>query len=123
MTYIKRSIYTIISLIVCLLLLTTLYYFNLINTNIYKYLKFVIIIINIFISSYILGKSATSKGYLEGIKNASIYIILFIIISLLINSSFSPKSLLYYFIILFTSTVASMFGISKKKKSYFNFSF
>ena len=117
MTYIKRSIYTIISLIVCLLLLTTLYYFNLINTNIYKYLKFFIIIINIFISSYILGKSATSKGYLEGIKNASIYIILFIIFSLLINSFFSPKYLLYYFIILFTSTVASMFGISKKKKS------
>ena len=76
MTYIKkyglRLIYTIISILISLLLVTCLYYFNIIGNNTYKFLKIIIILFNIFISSFILGKNSISKGYLEGIKLAII---------------------------------------------------
>ena len=76
MTYLKkygkRLIFTITSIIISLFLLTILYYFNIIGPNLNKVLKIVIILLNIFISSFILGKNTISKGYLEGIKFALI---------------------------------------------------
>lgn len=119
MTYFKkyglRLIYTILAIILSLLLITILYYYNLINQNTYKILKIIVILLNIFISSFILGKKASNKGYLEGIKFSIIIILLLLILTLIFNLTFKPKIILYYFIILTTSTLGSMIGISKNK--------
>lgn len=117
MTYLKRTLITILAIIISLSLVTTLYYFDLINTSVYKYLKLFTLLINILINSYILGKVASSKGYLEGLKNGFIFIGLFLVISLILRLKLPLKSILYYFIILLTSTLGSMVGISRKKKS------
>lgn len=119
MIYLKkyglRLLYTLTSLFICLLLLTTIYYFNLISPNTYKILKIIILLVNIFISGYILGKKANNKGYLEGLKLALIIIPIFFILTLLTTNGLEVKLILYYFIILFTSIFGSMFGISKKR--------
>lgn len=116
MAYLKRILITLLSIIISLLLITTLYYFDIINTTVYKYLKLFTLLANILISSFILGKNTTAKGYIEGLKNGLIFIALFIVISLLLKIKLPIKSILYYFIILLTSTLGSMFGISKKRK-------
>ncbi len=120
MTYLKkyglRLLYTIISILLCLLFVTTLYYFDLINNNTYKVLKIIIILLNIFISSFILGKKAENKGYLEGLKLAIIVIPVFFILAILTKEALKLKILLYYFIITLTSTFGGMVGISKQKK-------
>lgn len=119
MTYIKkyglRFLYTIISILVSLLLITAMYYFNWINENTYKIAKLMILLINIFISSFILGKKATKKGYLEGIKLASIIIPTFLIITILTNQKLKITIMIYDIIILFTATLGSMIGINRKK--------
>lgn len=121
MTYLKkygkRLIFTITSIIIFLFLLTLLYYFNIIGPNLNKVLKIVIILLNIFISSFILGKNTISKGYLEGIKFALIIIPIFIFISLITHSKLELKVILYYIIILITSILGSMIGINRKKES------
>lgn len=120
-TYLKkyglRLLYTIISILLSLLLATTLYYFNIIGQNTYKVLKIIIILLNIFISSFILGKSAENKGYLEGIKLAVIVIPIFLILTILTNEVFKLRSLLYYTIITITSITGGMIGINKKKET------
>ena len=130
MTYIKRYgkrlIFTMISIIISLFssytytslfIVSLLYYFNLISPNINKILKIIIILVNIFISSFILGKSTTSKGYLEGIKLALILIPIFILTSLITSSPLKLKVLIYYIIIFITSILGSMIGINRKKES------
>lgn len=121
MTYIKRYgkrlIFTMISIIISLFIVSLLYYFNLISPNINKILKIIIILVNIFISSFILGKSTTSKGYLEGIKLALILIPTFILTSLITSSPLKLKVLIYYIIIFITSILGSMIGINRKKES------
>lgn len=107
---------TMISILLMLLLTTTLYYFNLITPITYNILKIITLLITLFINSFILGKKAKSKGYLEGIKSASIIIIIFLVITLLTNKSFEFKYLIYYAIILITSILGGMIGISKKKE-------
>ncbi len=119
MTYLKlygkTFLYTILSLLISLLFITLFYYFNFINENIYKILKLLILIINIFISSFLLGKKASSKGYLEGIKLSTLIIIFFFILTLLFNEPFKFRIILYYFILFITATFGSMLGINKKK--------
>lgn len=120
MTYIKkyglRVIYTILSIIICLLLLTTLYYFNLLSSNIYQVLKIIIVLSNVFIGGYILGKNTQSKGYLEGIKLATILILFCLLISLISKNPLQLKVILYYLIISIAAVFGSMLGINKKTK-------
>ena len=95
MTYIKkygkRLLFTTISILLSLLAITLLYYFNIIGQNTNKVLKIIAILINIFINSFILGKNTIKKGYLEGIKLALIIIPIFIIISLITSSKIEIK--------------------------------
>lgn len=119
MTYLKkyglRLLYTIISILASILIITTLYYFNIISSGTYNVLKIVILLINIFISSFILGKKATSRGYLEGIKLSIMIIPLLLILSLVLSLSLKPRVLIYYLIIAVTSIFGGMVGISRKK--------
>jgi len=115
--YGKRFLWTTISIIISITILTTLYYFNIINPTVYNYLKVFILLLNIFISSYILGKQTERYGYLEGMKFAAIMIIFFLIITLLTNVDIKLRLLLYYLIISITSIFGSMVGISKKDKN------
>lgn len=119
MTYVKkyglRFLYTVFSIIISLLLLTTLYYFNIISSNIYQVLKIIIIITNIFISGFLLGKQTPNKGYLEGIKLTLICIPFCLLVSLFTNQSIHLKVLLYYLIIAITAILGSMIGINKRK--------
>ena len=93
-----RLVYTMISILLSLLVVTTLYYFDIINGSVYKILKIIIILLNIFISSLILGRKAANKGFLEGIKLALIIIPIFIILALLTKEVFKVRVVLYYFI-------------------------
>ena len=114
--YGKRVLWTIISITISISILTALYYFNIIGANIYNYLKIIIVLFNIFIQSYILGKQSEKHGYLEGLKFSGIMILIFLIISLLTQSRIRPRIILYYFIISMSSILGCIMGISKKDK-------
>lgn len=120
MNYLKiyglRLTYTIASILLSLLFITILYYFNIIGGTTYKILKIILLLLNIFISSFILGKTANNKGFLEGIKFATIIIPTFLILTLLTNQTLQIKVIIYYLIILLASTFGGMVGISRKKE-------
>lgn len=106
----KSFLYFIGIIFISTIILTIIDYFSLFNTSI---LKLIIPIISLFISSFLVGKKTTKLGYLSGIKLGIIVIILFIILVLLLDK-FNLKSLIYYLILLLTSTLGSMLGNIKK---------
>ncbi len=112
--YSFRFLYTILSIVISLLLITTLYHFNIISSNIYQTLKLIILLVNILISGIILGKKATSKGYLEGIKLGIFMILLCFLITLVTGQELKIRLLLYDSMILITSILGGMIGINKK---------
>lgn len=113
--YLLSILITFLSIFLTLLLTTTLYYFNIISPTTYNILKIIFLLLSIFINSFILGKKALKKGYLEGIK-LSLPIILLFLLTTLLTKTFTFKVLLYYLIILITSSFGSMVGISRKKE-------
>lgn len=106
----KSLLYFIGMLLISTIILTIIDYFSLFNTSI---LKLIIPIIAIFISSFLAGKKTTRLGYLSGLKLGGLIILFFIILVLLLDK-FNIKSLIYYLILLLTSTLGSMLGNIKK---------
>lgn len=111
-----RSIFTsLISIIILGFILTIFYYFNIIDNNIYNVLKMIIILGSLFINAFILGSKSSKYGIVEGLKLGAIFLLIISIIKLVINSSFDIKTLLYFIIILLSTSTASIIGINKKK--------
>ena len=103
----------IIFLFISTFLITLLNYFNILNYTITKYLKFIVIIISFFITGIKLGNQTNKKNFKEIIKFVLPIILLMIIYSLIVNK-FNFQALIYYSILLLSSTIGSILTKTKK---------
>ena len=111
--YLKSYAYLFGLILLFTIILSIINYFVVFPT---KVIKILIPIISMLVATIILGKNTKSRAYLEGIKFASFYMILSIIISLITKNPFNFKLILSYLLILFTGVIGSMIGINFKKK-------
>lgn len=113
--FIKPLLFILGIIIIGLLVITPLNYFDIINGNITNILKIIIPMISIFIGGFMIGKISNKKGWLEGLKLGIVTILIFILISYIgFNESFKLKSLIYYIILAMSSVFGSIIGINKK---------
>ena len=97
--YVKNVGITLSGMLISMFLVTLLNYFNIIGAYFLSVLEIIISIAWIFTGGFLIGRKAKSKGYLEGIKFGLIFVILFLLISLLgIRVKFEAKSLIFYLI-------------------------
>ena len=113
--FFKGFLVFLVPFISLLLLVTIFYYFDILNQNTMKYMKFIILLLSCLLSGIYIGRKSISKGYLNGIKLSG-FIILFLLVFNLFIGSFKVSLLLYYTIIMITSTLGSMIGIGLMKK-------
>ena len=113
--YLISYTYTLGIIIIGTFMITLLNYFNLLSSNLANTLKLIIVIVSIFVGGFLLGKKSNKKGYLEGIKYSVIFILFLVIINLVIIRNFDIKSIIYFLIIIGSSTFGSMIGINKKR--------
>ena len=102
-------------LLLSIFFINIFYYYNLLNENIYRFLKLLFIIIDIFIGGFILGKNSNSKGYLNGFIFGLFIISIMFLLSLFF-SKIQIKLFVYYLLILSSSSLGGTIGIRKKKK-------
>ena len=118
MNYLKKigiTLIIILSIILALtLIITILYYFNLIGDKTLCIFEIIIPILSLFYGGLHIGKKSKKKGYMEGLK-LGIIISLFLIIFnfLAFSNSFKLKYLLFYTILNISSILGSMIGINK----------
>ena len=116
MKYLKSLGLFIGSFFIINIIITILSYFELLNSNIIKILKIVVIILSCLLSGIYLGLKSNKKGYLEGLKLGGMIIaILTLLILILKQITFNKFTWLYYLIILGLEALASTIGINKKK--------
>lgn len=117
MKYLKQygipSLIMVVSFILSTLLLTLFSYFDLINDSTLSLLEITIMIIIMFIGGFLIGKKSKNKGWLEGLKIGSIFIIILILINILFIQSFSFKNIFYFVILIISSMLGGMIGILK----------
>ena len=118
MKYLKSLLLVFIPIFILSIIITALYYFDLLNKNVFNWIILIIPIISLFIGGTYLGANTVNHGYLEGIKLGLIIISTFLLASIIaFKTVFSFKQFIYYVIIIISSTLGSMFGINKKKES------
>ncbi len=114
----KLYLLTLLWLVISLVLTSTLYYFNLIGDNLFKWINLISILLVIFISSIKVGVRSSQNAYLEGFKFGMMIILLLTLITFfIIQADMETKMLLYDLIITFTSIFGSMIGINKMQKN------
>ena len=111
--YIKSLIIFLSSLIIIPAFLTI---FNLLNINSSRILIIIIGSIMMLVVGFMTGKSSNNKGYLNGLIVSIISILLLLLFSLLFRFKLNINSLIYYVILVVSTTLGSMIGINIKSK-------
>lgn len=114
--YLKVLGYVGIGILGLTLILTILSYFDLLGDTVVNIIKLLITIISVAVGGYMIGQSSIKKGWLSGLKLAGIIIVLLFLLTLIFRLGLSLRSILYYAIILASSTAGSMIGISLKNE-------
>lgn len=104
------------SLFIYLIIVTLLAYFNLLSYKTVSILSFIFMIILFMYSGFRIGKVSEKRGYLSGLVIGLINILLILLLALILRSFPGLKSLIYFAILLLSSTLGGMFGINKKRK-------
>ncbi len=103
-------------LLIFLIISTTLSYFNIVSYNIINIISFIFIIILFMYCGYYMALRNNSKGYLNGLLIGGINICLLFIISLILKCNIEINIILYFLILLLSSTMGGMFGININNK-------
>ena len=99
-------------------LITLFSYFNILGEKATNTLLLLSTIISIIIGGIIIGKNSNKKGFIEGLKLGLIITILFLLFGYLgIKYNYKLNDIIYYLILVTSSTLGSMIGINKKKKN------
>lgn len=120
MNYLKNvgiSFIYIICFLLGLTFISTLFnYINLFGNTFINVLKVIIPVISLFVGGFVIGKRTGKKGWLEGIKLSLIFLAFLTIFNYLaLDFSMSPKTLIYYIILVIATTFGSMIGVNKFK--------
>lgn len=113
----KALLISITTLFISTFIMTIFNYVNLIKYKALNIIEIIILFITIFNGSFYVGKNSNQKGWLEGIKFGLIFLIILILFNYLgFNIKFEIKNILYYLILLTSSLLGGMVGISFKEK-------
>lgn len=108
---------TLLTLLILTLITTLFSYFNILKEGATNIMKMITPLVSLFIGGFTLGKRASKKGWLEGIKlGATISIVIIIVNYLAFAGSVELKNLLYYLILMIACVFGSMIGINKAPK-------
>lgn len=98
-------------------ILTLLNYFEIITGGLFSIFQIILIIITTIIGGFLIGKEAKQKGWLEGLKIGLLFILLITILNFFFVKNFSIRFLLYDFILIISTMIGGILGISKKNTS------
>lgn len=114
--YLKNIGFIFLGLVVTTLVLTVFNYFYILPSGILKVLNIVVMFLGLFVGGFLTGRVANKKGYLEGIKFGGIMIVIILLLNLLVfKNKFNLLNILYYLLLLVTSSFGGIVGISKRK--------
>lgn len=113
--YAKTAIGVPIFLILYILVLSLLHYFGLMKLSTVENVNFVVMAIIAFIGGFLSGKKASKKGYLEGLKTGGYFAGILLFINIIFFRHFDLYVVLYYLVLVVSSTIGSMIGINLKR--------
>lgn len=111
----KKPAFLTLSVLLFALIFTVLEYTLLISEKTGNLVLTAIVLVSLFLFGVKIGKGKEEKGYLEGLKLGGIIVGCFLICSFILGKNpFCFTTLLYYLLIVLSTTLGAMLGINKK---------
>ena len=109
--------YSIGILLILTIILTILSFFNVLGPTLVNIFMIINLCLATITGGFITGRNAFNKGWLEGLKFGILFTIIILLFNLLgIGSAFNLLNIVSYVIIIITSIIGSMIGISLKQE-------
>lgn len=106
----------IIPLAIILIIPLFLAILNMFGVRTYDVVLLIIMIVTSLITGFLSGRKTEKNGYLNGIILGVILSLIMFILSLIFKNKYQIDTLIYYLIIIASSTIGSMIGIQKNSK-------
>ena len=106
---------TVGSLLILIFVATLFNYFNLFSYKVMHISIIIIPIIALILGGIYMGRKATKKGYLEGLKLGFIFSVIILIINIILGETINIKDAIFYLILIISCIFGSMIGINLKK--------
>lgn len=114
--YIKPMIYFYVTLLSYLIIITILNYFNVVSYKSVSLISFIVIILLFMMIGFMAALKSKKKGYINGLIVGGINIILFLLLSFILGAKLKINILIYFLILILSSTIGGMFGINYNNK-------
>ncbi len=114
--YIKPIIYFYVTLLSYLIVITILNYFNVISYKSVSLISFIVIILLFMMVGFMAALKSNKKGYINGLIIGGFNIVLFLFLAFILGTHPKLNILIYFLILLLSSTIGGMFGINYKNK-------
>lgn len=114
--YIKPLIYFYVSLLSYLIIITALNYFNVISYKSVSLISFIVVILLFMMVGFMVALRSNKKGYINGLIIGGFNIVLFLFLTFILGANPKLNVLIYFLILLLSSTIGGMFGINYKNK-------
>ena len=111
--YLKTYLLFLIVLILYLIIISLIYYFELINYKTLSIVNYIFMILLFFLLGFKVSSLERKKGYLNGFISSVVLIILFVLFSLL-TTKISFNSLVYYLSLIVSSIIGGIIGVKEK---------
>jgi putative membrane protein (TIGR04086 family) len=112
--YIKSISLFLIIFLVYLLIISLVSYFEILNSKTIGIINYIVILIMFFILGFKASNLEGRKGYLNGFLVSLVLVILFMLITLIIDKINFSK-LVYYLTLIASSVTGGIIGVGKKK--------
>lgn len=112
----KKSLTMYLCLLIYLLIASIFYYFEILNYKVIYLISFIVILLIMFIFSFLSSKEIKYKGYINGFLYGLSNVLLMTIISK-ISSNISSRALIYYILLIVVSISGGILGIQKNLKN------
>ena len=96
-------------------IISILSYFNILNNKLIDLFIVIIPIIGVVLGGINIGRQSVCKGWLSGLKIGLLYLCISVLLKLLLSNSFKLYYLFYSLILVLSSVIGGMLGISMKK--------
>lgn len=110
--YAFRALKVFIGLFLYMMSICLLNYTGLLKLSTISKINYFIIALMFLLEGIKMGKKASKKGFLEGLKLGGITIFVLLILNLIFYRNFNLYCLMYYVLILASSTIGAMIGIN-----------
>lgn len=115
LSYLKILLFYGVSIVSFLLIVSIIYYFEIVNYKVLYIISYVFMLILHLLVGFKVSRFERKKGYLNGFISGVVFTLVYLLISLILKDN-TTSSYIYYLTLILSSIVGGISGVPNEKR-------